>query len=252
MSTFPLGNGLTLVAAAMTHIGRVRKLNQDSIGILDTGDADRGFLLTVADGMGGAVGGEIASRMTVDAVHHVFVSADARADNALAEAVAAANDCVFSRSQRETELNGMGTTCTTLAITSGDFYIAHVGDSRAYVCDDSGFRQVTNDHSLAEEIRRQSGGGVASPAVPRNILSRCLGVEPEVEVDIVSGRGRIAEGLKFLMCSDGLSGLVSSEEMHEAVRRQPPDVACRDLIHQALERGAPDNVSVIVAAIVAG
>jgi protein phosphatase len=248
-----VGRNLTLIVHHLSDLGCVRDHNEDVVTFRASESPTRGSLLVLADGMGGAAAGEVASRLAADTVIRRYFDpalAGLDAQSALARAVLDANEAVFAASQSGSHLSGMGTTCTALAITGMDFFIAHVGDSRAYRIEDGSIEQLTEDHSLAEEMRRRSGGVQAPSHVPRNILSRCLGVGEIVDIDLIPHIGEVKPGLTLLLCSDGLSGLVPDTTILDHVRREPPDVACRRLIDAARTEGGPDNISVLIATVI--
>jgi len=241
---------LTLVVASLTNVGCVRTNNEDSHAILLGEDPARGNLLVVADGMGGAAAGEVASRIAVSVVSEEYRGspADDVPARALEKALTDANRRIYERAVDTPELGGMGTTCTAVAVVGTEASFAHVGDSRAYLVEDGQVRQLTRDHSLAAEYERQGGVGGA-PARARNVLTRCLGVRPEVRVDVSDAPIPLAPGCALLLCSDGLSNQVEDGEMAHFVSRHGPEAACRRLVQLALERGAPDNVTVVVARV---
>jgi protein phosphatase len=242
------GSG-TLVVAAVSDIGNVRKNNEDSFGVFPGERSDRGHLLLVADGMGGAAGGEVASRLAVERVHAGYQGGSGgSAPVALEAAVEDANAAIFRKSGEDPNLGGMGTTCTAVAVVGREIWFGHVGDSRAYLASGGELRQITRDHSLAAEFERQGGGGGAAARV-KNVLTRCLGVKPEVKVDVPEGPIAFPEDGCLVLCSDGLTNLVEDGEILHMASMHLPDSAAKRLVQLAKERGAPDNVTVIVARI---
>jgi protein phosphatase len=240
-----------LMVASLSDVGCVRENNEDALGVFPGEDPARGTLMLVADGMGGAAAGEVASRLAVDTVADVyFATGNGTPGRALQVALLAANDAIHEKAGGDRDLAGMGTTCTAVAVIGRDLWWAHVGDSRAYLLDGSGLRQLTRDHSLAAEFERQGGGG--APPRARNVLTRCLGVVPEVQVDGEAKPVRLEDGAGLLLCSDGLTNLVDDGEIQQVLSMHHPDGACRSLVQLARERGAPDNVSVAVAKITRG
>lgn len=243
---------LVVRAVLRTDTGRVRTENQD-FGTYTTPEEEessgaRGRLLVVADGMGGHRGGATASRIAGETVKGEYLDSDS-ADLAaiLHQAVTRANERVFKEAQGNPELRGMGTTMSALAVRNEEAWFAHVGDSRIYMVRAEGIEQLTEDHSLVATMVRE---GLLSPAEAethprRNVLQRSVGVCEEVEIDV---RGPIAlqDGDVLILCSDGLHGLVKAEEMRD-VARLPIEEAAVEFVQRALDRGAPDNVTVIVA-----
>lgn len=250
MQEIPLtaGGSDWLAVASLSDVGCVRDNNEDSIGVFPGEAPARGTLLIVADGMGGAAAGEVASRIAVETVKAHFFESSSAPPEALREALLAGNAAIHARSAEDPDLAGMGTTCTAVAVIGHELWFGHVGDSRAYLVEDGRLRQVTRDHSLAAEFERQSGEGGA-PARARNVLTRCLGVRPFVEVDVSETAIPFPEGAALVICSDGLCNQVDDGEIQQVVSMHRPDGACRRLVQLAKERGAPDNVSVAVGRV---
>ncbi|RPI90839.1 MAG: serine/threonine-protein phosphatase, partial [Planctomycetaceae bacterium] len=169
---------------------------------------------------------------------------------ALRRAVLAGNAAIHERGEMNRDFTRMGTTCTTLALTSEGAVMAHVGDSRAYRVRGNVIEQLTFDHSLQWELLRQ--GRIPAEEIfrnePRNVITRSLGPGAQVEVD-VEGPYKIEPFDTYVLCSDGLSGLVSDPEMGAIVRTLPPGDACRMLVNLANLRGGPDNITVLVVRV---
>ena len=255
MMTASAAAELTELAWALrSHTGRVRDENEDCVGVYapreDDVDALRGPVFVVADGMGGHAAGEVASRLAVENVISSWTMSSSGAPHqALRSAVRAANGVVFGASL-DRDTRGMGTTLTALALAGDEGIVAHVGDSRAYQVRDGDCSQITADHTRVGEMVRT---GLITPEQAahhpaRSQLTRNLGHEPAVQVDI----SRFAVKLNdcFVLCSDGLWDLVSRREIAQAVAAEPAQAA-ESLIHTALDRGAPDNVTAIVVRITA-
>jgi protein phosphatase len=235
----------------LSERGLVRAQNQDAIFLPPPdGEGDRVFVL--ADGMGGASGGEIASRLAVEIIPTAHaVSAQALgARDGLRQAMTQAADAIFRRAGEQPGLKGMGTTAVALVLQGERAWLANVGDSRGYLWRNGQLTQVTRDHSLV-------GGMVADGSLTpeearrhhlRNVLTRVLGNAPQVEVDIFDLV--LAPGDRLLLCSDGLHGPVNDQEMGRILAGQAalPEQA-RDLVELANRRGGPDNISVILVAI---
>lgn len=241
---------LALTAAGLTDVGCVRTNNEDSHGIHLGESPDRGSLLIVADGMGGAAAGEVASGIAVRSVAGAYGQAPPGEDavRALEKALTSANREIYERAVASPELGGMGTTCTAVAVVGQAACFAHVGDSRAYLLENGRLTQLTADHSLAAEYERQGGFGGA-PARARNVLTRCLGVRPEVRIDVSPEPIPLTAGSTLLLSSDGLTNQVEDDEILHLASAHGPQTACRRLVQLALERGAPDNVTVIIARV---
>ena len=238
--------------AALTDIGFRRQNNQDScaVALCTTEDEfeDSGHLFVVADGMGGHAVGELASKIAVDTVPHMFAKLRDRPPNeALRIAVEAANEAINERGTKNLEFLRMGTTCSSLVLCPQGAVIAHVGDSRVYRIRKRQIDQLTFDHSLVWEMihTRRVHPRDAERLCPRNVITRSLGPEPQVNVDI-EGPHPVLPGDIFLLCSDGLSGLLNDAEIGMIAGTLPPDEACRLLVNLANLRGGPDNITVIV------
>lgn len=239
-----------------TDVGLVRSENQD-FGTYTTPSEEReshpgGRLLIVADGMGGHRGGATASRIAGETVKAQYLGSEtADVGTALREALARANARIFTEAQANPDLRGMGTTTSALAVRDNNAWFAHVGDSRIYLVRDGQISQLTDDHSLVASMVREGllTTKEAENHPRRNVLQRSMGVGEEVEID-VSGPFPVQEGDVFLLCSDGLHGLVREPELLEIATSLPIEGAANEFLKRALERGAPDNVTVIVARIV--
>jgi protein phosphatase len=230
-------------AAVATDPGRVRASNQDRAVAGDR-------LLAVADGMGGHVGGEIAARLAVEAVGRSYEAHPTAAG--LVAAVQEANDEICAHGAEDRRLHGMGTTLTAAALPEATrgarLVVAHVGDSRAYLYGRGGLRQLTEDHSLVEEMVRR--GEITQTEAffhpHRHILTRALGVDRQLDVD--TWTVDVAEHDRILLCSDGLTNECPDGEIAEilAANTDPGDAA-RALVVRALEHGGSDNITVVVA-----
>jgi len=242
-------------AVLKTDVGKVRAENQD-FGTLTTSQEEAhsqagGRLLIVADGMGGHRGGATASRLAADTVKSEYLgSGTGDPAIALTEALALANSRIFAESQTNPELRGMGTTTSALVVRGTQAWFAHVGDSRIYLVRGENIQQLTDDHSLVATMVREGllTTKEAETHPRRNVLQRSVGVGEEVEAD-VRGPFEVHENDTFILCSDGLHGLVKLEEMMR-IARLPLEQAANEFVKLALERGAPDNVTVIVARVV--
>lgn len=238
-----------LTVASLSDVGCVRKNNEDSKGVFEGVDPRRGHLFVVADGMGGAAAGEVASGIAVETVRTAYFDAapgGAPAD-ALRQAIEAANASIHRRAADDPRFGGMGTTCTAASVVGPSIWFAHVGDSRLYLAAGGDLIQLTRDHSLAAELARAGSNQGSTPARVKNVLTRCLGVKPDVKVDVSEQPVSFPEGAVLVMCTDGLTNLVEDGEILHVVSMHLPDGACRRLVQLAKERGAPDNVTVIVA-----
>ena len=242
-----------LVTAYKSEKGK-RPSNEDSCIILcaeELGDTDA--MLVVADGMGGRASGEVASRIAVDSVRDVFLSEQAAKDlnpiETLARGFRTANDAVFRKGSSAPNLEGMGTTCVTAAVKEGQAFYANIGDSRAYLLRDENITQLTEDHSLvAEKVKSgEISQDEARKSRFRNIITRAIGLEPDVHPD--TGSIDLQTGDLLLLCTDGLTGPVSDTEIADIIRTSADtDEACSKLISTALKNGGTDNITVAIAA----
>ncbi|MBR4953303.1 MAG: Stp1/IreP family PP2C-type Ser/Thr phosphatase [Oscillospiraceae bacterium] len=239
-------------AYGMTDRGCVRKENQDAFKISTIDGADV-VTAVLCDGMGGAQAGSVASQMACDAfMFHAANSIDEKSTvkdmNAiLTEAVRYANVKVYDKSFADFTCMGMGSTLVAIALNSKRAMVCNVGDSRAYLYNGSVVEQITHDHSLVEEMveRGKITREEAESHPNKNVITRAIGVEATVKCDIFDLKLR--DGDKVLLCSDGLTNLVSDEEIASVLMKNPElENACLKLVTLALQRGAPDNVTVVL------
>jgi protein phosphatase len=244
------------VVVAATDVGRRRDHNEDHHAAWipeDPAELDRrGILLMVADGMGGSQAGEVASKLAADIVVQRY--GEAPGADPLAElkaAVEAANGVVFQQSLADPTMSGMGTTCTALAFRGREAWVAHVGDSRAYMTHGRELHLLTRDHTLVAHLieQKELTEEEARTDLRRNVVLRSVGVGEEVEVDAMPIAGPLEPGDTILLCSDGLHGLVSDEELGQAMQGADMTLACQDLVALANQRGGPDNITVVMARI---
>ena len=244
---------MKLETASLTHIGQVRQKNEDASGFSKPSGKkqreEKGTIFVVADGMGGHRGGEIASKLAVDTIISTYYDSDEPdPTQALSEAFKKANKLIHDKSQSEVELFGMGTTCTTMVVLDSHAYFAHVGDSRAYVLRNKELRQITEDHSLVGEMVRS---GIltdedAQRHPKRNVITRSLGTHEELAADFPMSPFKLADGDVFLLCSDGLTSLVSDNEIRDVLSAASPKNACTALVDLANDKGGKDNITVQV------
>ncbi len=239
--------------ASQTDIGFRRRNNQDSYVVRLSPDAEtfqtRGHLFIVADGMGGHAVGELASKIAVDTIPHAYFKN--RADDmpaALMAAIQDANTAVHDKGSQNVDFHRMGTTCVALALGPKGAVAGHVGDSRLYRVRRDQIEQLTFDHSLEWELLRHGRlkpGDHLMPEV-KHVITRSIGPEAIVEPE-VEGPFPVWAGDSFLLCSDGLTGLVKDAEIGAITKHLPPVEACRLLINLANLRGGTDNITVIIA-----
>lgn len=242
--------------AALSDIGFRRQNNQDAY-VVDASHErerweERGHLFVVADGMGGHAVGELAAKLAVDTVPHTFQKLrDLAPPAALRKAIETANAAIHERGLLNHDFLRMGTTCTALLMCPQGVFVGHVGDSRAYRIRQKRIEQLTSDHSLVWELIRQQKvtPEEADKLYPRNVITRSLGPEPIVQVDI-EGPFETQPGDTYVVCSDGLTSHVSDSEIGMIASELPPSEACRLLVHLANLRGGIDNTTVVVVQVV--
>ena len=248
---------MQITGVGLTHVGRQRQHNEDSF-LVEEGAK----LFLVADGMGGHAAGEIASRIAVDSISefilhtkeddgtwpHAYDEQYKRSTNRLMAAVRLANTRVLEAMRKDARLRGMGTTVVACLADDTTMSIAHVGDSRAYLIRDKQLSRITNDHSWVFE---QVQAGMLTEAEAekhplRNVITRALGGALQVTPD--AQEIEIREGDVYLLCSDGLTGMVPEDEILRLVTSTNGDIdkACQELIDAANERGGLDNVTAIL------
>ncbi len=225
--------------AGLTDVGRQREANEDSLVLASP-------LFAVADGMGGARAGEVASRIAAEAFGDERDSS-ATPEQQLAQVARAANRRIYELALRDEAHRGMGTTLTATLVDSDAVSIGHVGDSRAYRLRDGRLEQLTQDHSLVAELERsgQLTPEAAEHHPQRSIITRALGPEPEVDVDTHTHPARAGD--VYVLCSDGLTGMISDADLASIVRSAPTlDEAAAALVRAANQSGGKDNITVVL------
>jgi serine/threonine protein phosphatase PrpC len=264
---------------AKTNVGRVRAGNEDNFLVLDLsgqgawtgsdGEAipdglgrfevgPKGVVLVVSDGMGGALAGDVASRMAVDTVRELLLNEedgdgscpdDAPLVECLRNATDYANFAIHRRSQEDPHCSGMGATLTAAAVTPDGVGLLQVGDSRGYVIRAGRIKLATKDQSLVQQLVDvgQISEQEAETHMFRNVILQALGAQPELQP--VTGRVKVYRGDVLLLCSDGLSGKLRGEDMLRIVQESGGDLrrACEALVDEANERGGEDNITVVLA-----
>lgn len=237
-----------LHTAGLSDLGCRRSNNEDSFGIYDFEDDTRGCLLVLADGMGGAAAGEVASRLAVDEVHAVYQETQGGSPkDLLGKGFEIANRAIRERAHANKELEGMGTTCTAVSVVGRSLVVAHVGDSRAYLVEANSIQQLSVDHTVASELAKMGAGRGPAAKAASHVLTRSLGSQDIVPVDLSSNALTLDDGAAVVLCSDGLSGMVAPEEILDIVRDESPESACHTLVELARARGGPDNITVVIA-----
>lgn len=251
---FSWGNG-AFQAHLLSDVGKKRTRNEDSCILCAPQDRrlaqEYGMLFAVADGMGGVSGGDLASRLALEMLaEQYFVSAETASPARLHDAIQRANRVIFEEAENRPEFYGMGTTVSVLAIHGGNAYLAQVGDSRVYLARDSeNLWQITDDHSLvAEQLR----SGMISEDEARNhslknLITRAVGTKEAVKVDLFALP--LKQNDTILICSDGLSNVVSDTQIAAAMRLENLQGAARSLVGRALEGGGSDNITVALVRV---
>ena len=232
-----------------------RSANQDSLTVRLCGDVEEwqrcGHLFVVADGMGGHSVGDLASRITVESLPQAYFRVEASdVLDRMRKAVLAANNAVHEHGRQNPEFSDMGTTCSALSLSEKGLVIGHIGDSRIYRVRRGIIQQLTFDHSLQWEMIRLGRATAATVDLfhPRNVITRCIGPDPNVNVDL-EGPFSVERGDRLILCSDGLSNHVSDSEIGQIAAALPPTDAARLLVNLANCRGGSDNSTVIVVDI---
>ncbi len=264
------GGSISVEVYALSDVGRTREHNEDAFLVSDLAkgqpiDFDtpvqervgaRGLLFMVADGMGGAAAGELASATAVDVVlrtlREQWTGAQvAKTDefvSALERATQTANSVIYRYATEHPEVRGMGTTATIAGLLSDTLYLAQVGDSRAYLVRDGQARQLTKDQSLIQKLVEAGELTEAQAEVSerRNIILQALGPEAHIKVDLT--HQQVRRGDVLVLCSDGLSGLVRADDIARCVREEGDLLsACRRMVDMANDAGGPDNITVVGA-----
>jgi protein phosphatase len=237
---------MRVITAGITDVGRVRRSNEDSLGLFP--DLN---LYIVADGMGGHAAGEVASKMAVDAIKEFLTSPEITQQSQeaqLARAIAYANQKIYEAGEKDPSLNGMGTTVVAVLAQPMETIIGFVGDSRVYLQENNKIEQLTQDHSLVNEYVRK--GLLTVEAAERHplkhVISRALGTNAAVEVETIHRTP--APGDVLLLCSDGLSNKLSRQEMNAILIETEGDLekAGNLLIQKAKDKGGEDNITAIL------
>jgi PPM family protein phosphatase len=245
-------------AAGLSDVGLQREHNEDSFAVVD---AQRLFI--VADGMGGHRAGDVASRLASDSITDFFRRTDSEdvtwpfhfdtelsdEENRLLTAIRLANRQIYEHSVRNRDLRGMGTTVVGALFNpdTGVMYVGHVGDSRAYRVREGQIVQLTRDHSLLNDYLAAMPDmpEEQKSELPKNVITRALGMQDNVEIDLIHDEGQ--PGDVYVLCSDGLSGMVTDEDICQVVvTRERPEDVCESLVRMANENGGEDNVTAVV------
>lgn len=236
---------------AKTDLGQVRENNEDKFDFIEPDEpsvlATKGRVFAVADGMGGHSAGQVAAELALNVfIRSYYADTSSALESSLERAVREANAYVVDVARTVPGRSGMGATLTAAVVRDDDLFIAQVGDSRLYLLRGGQLQQITEDHSwVAEQVRAGSMSEADAEQSPfRNVITRSMGGAPEVEPDITAIK--LLAGDRYLLCSDGLSGMVPVPEIAELLAQGSPSVACWNLIDRANHYGGKDNITVMV------
>nr|MBA2601013.1 Stp1/IreP family PP2C-type Ser/Thr phosphatase [Actinomycetota bacterium] len=231
---------MNVAYGAKSDVGRVREANEDSYLIADP-------LFVVADGMGGHIAGDVASSTAVKVIQDESGDASSENPGTLSKIISDANAAIWDKAQSDPALRGMGTTCTLVLVDESRVHIAHVGDSRAYRLREGHLEQLTEDHTLVGRMVQEGRLSLeeAQHHPQRSIITRALGVDEDVQVDLETVE--LSEGDRLLICSDGLSSMVDDRPIESVLASESdPQRAADRLIEVANEAGGDDNITVVV------
>jgi len=241
-----------LDAAALSDVGRQRANNEDSYLLWEPDSDDeflrKGRLAIVADGMGGYEGGEKASRLAVESIRHIYDRDFSDPQQTLVAAFTSAHNFIQRYAAEHPDLQGMGTTCTAVSIIGRQLRFAHVGDSRLYLIRQDSIARLTRDDSY---VGRLVENGIvraedAESHPRRHILTAALGSGPEITPSVPDHPLELDNGDTLLLCTDGLWSLVAEPDVLPIVQSNAPAEACAQLVQAALDRGGPDNITVLL------
>ena len=238
-----------------TDLGNVRTNNEDAASFFRMGDEtmlrEKGYLLIVADGMGGHLAGEVASKMAIEIIgEEYFKPANAgNTEKALAKAFNTANKKIFELASANEQYRGMGTTCTAVVIIGKKGFYAHAGDSRAYLYKDNRITRITEDHTYVQEL--VNNGNITSEEADthpqRNVLTNAMGTKPDLRVDTGKCQVPVNENDRLILCSDGLYDYLSDSEIAAVMDKVSLQEAADHFIDEAKKRGGKDNITVVLA-----
>ncbi len=240
-------------AAVKTHVGLIRQVNEDNADIFYREEENKRYVLAVvADGMGGHSAGDVASQLTIKKLKETFDTVDTTMNAEdwskwLSNAIEETNQHIFKHALEQQDYQGMGTTVVALLILEHMFIVAHVGDSRLYRFAEGELSVLTDDHSLVQELVNtgQITKEEASVHPQRNVITRALGTEPAVKVDVKALE--YIEGEQLLLCSDGLSNMLTEAQLIDVLNQNISVLEkSNQLIQMALDAGGEDNVSLVL------
>lgn len=248
------GGYTVVIAWGMTDVGSVRTINQDTFIVNILNDGTQGIFI-VCDGMGGANAGEIASEIAANTMQSELKGvlkpnmSLSYMKNAIKDAIVVANRAVLEKSKQDSALFGMGTTAVCLMIDGDNAVFGNVGDSRAYIAIENKISQITEDHSLVNDMvkRNEITPEEAVKHPKKNVITKALGVEPTINCDVFPLK--LTQDVKILLCSDGLTNEVSDPELcYELMQAEAVKDICQSLISIANKRGGHDNITAVIIA----
>ena len=247
---------MQLQTSSVTDIGKIRENNEDSFLELNVDNSnDKLLLLVVADGMGGHQAGEVASKTVVNSIEDYFKDNGNNFEDdilgSLKNSIIIANKNVIQATVDKEELKGMGSTCTAMLIQNNKTFLAHVGDSRAYLVRDKKITQLTKDHTLAEKMLDSGiiSKEEAKTSPHRNMLIKAVGISDDIEVETYDPF-TANQGDVYLLCSDGLTEYIDEEEICSILTIYEPEEACKLLVNIANKRGGKDNITVQITKVI--
>ncbi len=241
-----------LRAVVLSDVGCVRTNNEDAARFVRpatlTVRATKGFLAIVADGMGGHAAGEVASQLAVETVAKTYYQREESAEESLFLALTKANRAIWQTASRNSRQRGMGTTCTAISICDGHLFLAHVGDSRAYLLKNGQLLQLSTDHTYVQSLVEQGVISVAEAEKhpERNVLTRAMGTHNKVEIDVIALPQAFQDEDRLLLCTDGLYDYLNSDEIAQLLMISALNEAARGLVELAKQRGGHDNITVLL------
>ncbi len=249
--SFDMGN---VKAVVLTDLGNIRTNNEDMGLFFKIADEnvirEKGYMLIVADGMGGHQAGEVASKMATEIISkEYFKLNNGTIEKNLEKVFTLANKNIFAKANSQTAFNGMGTTCTVLVVIDKAIYYAHVGDSRAYIQKGDSIMQITQDHTYVQELVNNGDITAAEAAVhpKRNILTNAMGTKPELRIDTGKSKYLFENNDRLLLCSDGLYDYLNDDELKMILSGSGLKNAAFIMVQQAKARGGHDNITVVLA-----
>lgn len=241
-------------AVVLSDLGNIRTNNEDMGLFFKIADEnvirEKGYMMIVADGMGGHQAGEVASRMATDIISHEYYKQNGGGvEKNLAKVLTLANKSIFEKASSSDAHKGMGTTCTVLVVIDKTVYYAHVGDSRAYMQKGNSIIQITTDHTYVQELVKNGDITAAEAAVhpKRNILTNAMGTKPDMRVDTGKFEYALENNDRLLLCSDGLYDYLNDNELKDILIANDIKTSARIMIQQAKARGGHDNITVVIA-----